>query len=53
MPETGTVQLTANFIILDDGTFLDVDTNRVAWSVGLGPLGGIDAAGLATAGVVT
>ena len=53
MPETGTVQLTANFIILDDGTLLDVDANSVAWSVADGPLAGIDAAGLATAGVVT
>lgn len=49
--ETGTVQL-SGVATMDDGTLLNVDAASVAWSVLSGPLTGIDAAGLATAGVV-
>ncbi|HCN27959.1 MAG TPA: hypothetical protein DIT64_04075 [Verrucomicrobiales bacterium] len=49
--ETATVQLGARQS-LDDATFLAVAANSVAWSVVSGPVSGISAGGLATAGVV-
>ena len=38
--------------LLDDATFLAVPAPSVVWSVASGPLTGIDASGLATAGIV-
>lgn len=38
--------------LLDDGTALVLDPNRVAWSVTSGPVAAISSAGLATAGAV-
>ncbi len=49
--ETATVQLGA-WQALDDATFLAVPAANVAWSVASGPLTGISAGGLATAGIV-
>ena len=49
--EGTTLQLAA-WQVLDDATFLAVPATSVAWSVQSGPLTGIDANGLATAGIV-
>jgi hypothetical protein len=49
--ETETLQLDAR-LLLDDTTFLTADAAAVDWSVQSGPLTGIDAAGVATAGPV-
>lgn len=49
--ETATDQLAA-WQALDDGTFLAVLANAVAWSVVSGPLTSVNANGLATAGLV-
>ena len=49
--ETTTDQLAA-WQALDDATFLAVPAASVAWSVASGPLTGISAAGVATAGIV-
>jgi hypothetical protein len=49
--ETATLQLAA-WQLLDDATFLAVPATSVAWVVVSGPLTGIDASGLATAGTV-
>jgi hypothetical protein len=49
--ETATRQLDAAQL-LDDATTLAVPAASVAWSVAGGPLTGIDASGLATAGIV-
>jgi hypothetical protein len=49
--ETATLQLAA-WQLLDDATFLAVPATAVAWSVLSGPIAGIDASGLATAGAV-
>ena len=49
--ETATDQL-AGWQLLDDATFLAVPAAGVAWSVVSGPLTGISASGLATAGTV-
>ena len=49
--ETATLQLAA-WQVLDDATFLAVPAASVVWSVANGPLTGISASGLATAGVV-
>ena len=49
--EGDTAQLAA-WQALDDGTFLAVRVNSVAWSVAAGPLTGVDFRGLATAGLV-
>jgi hypothetical protein len=49
--ETATLQLAA-WQLLDDATFLSVPAAFVAWSVVSGPITGIDASGLATAGPV-
>ena len=49
--ETATDQLAA-WQTLDDATFLAVPAASVAWSVASGPLTGISAGGLATAGTV-
>ena len=49
--EGTTLQLAA-WQLLDDGSFLAVNANAVLWSVVGGPLTGISAAGLASAGVV-
>ncbi len=49
--ETATVQLAA-WRALDDATFLTVPAASVAWSVQSGPLTGISAGGVATAGIV-
>ncbi len=49
--EGGTLQLSAAQL-LDDATTLAVPANSISWSVAAGPLTGIDAGGLATAGLV-
>ena len=49
--ENATVQLSAIFV-LEDGSFSTVPATDVAWSVLTGPLTGITAGGLATAGTV-
>jgi hypothetical protein len=49
--EGGTLQLSAGQL-LDDATTLAVPANSITWSVAAGPLTGIDASGLATAGLV-
>lgn len=49
--EGGTLQLGA-MVVFDDSTLLAPAPASVAWSVAAGPLTGIDAAGLATAGLV-
>ena len=49
--ENATDQLSA-YLALDDGTFLTAPRADVAWSVVSGPLTGINANGLATAGAV-
>jgi hypothetical protein len=49
--EGATLQLGA-WQLLDDATFLAVPATSVAWSVQSGPLTGIDANGLASAGLV-
>ena len=49
--ETATLQLSVRQA-LDDATFLAVPAASVAWSVASGPLTGISAGGLATAGLV-
>ncbi len=49
--ETTTDQLGA-WQLLDDATFLAVPAASVTWSVASGPLTGISASGLATAGIV-
>ena len=49
--EGATDQLAA-WQALDDATFLAVPATSVAWSVASGPLTGISASGLATAGIV-
>ena len=49
--ETATDQFAA-WQLLDDATFLAVPAASVAWSVAGGPLTGINANGLATAGIV-
>ena len=49
--ETATDQLAA-WLALDDATFLAVPAASVAWSVQSGPLTGISAASVATAGIV-
>lgn len=49
--EGGTRQLSASQL-LDDATTIAVNTSAVAWSVASGPLTSINAAGLATAGIV-
>ena len=49
--ETGTLQLAA-WQLLDDATFLATDPNAVTWSVVSGPITGVSASGLATAGPV-
>ncbi len=49
--EGGSRQL-AVAALLDDGSLLALAPGEVAWSVASGPLDGIDAAGLATAGLV-
>ncbi len=48
----GTTDQLAAWQALDDATFLAVPAASVAWSVASGPLTGISAAGLATAGIV-
>ena len=48
----GTTDQFAAWQALDDATFLAVPTASVAWSVASGPLTGISASGLATAGIV-
>jgi hypothetical protein len=48
----GTTDQLAAWQALDDATFLAVPAASVAWSVASGPLGGISAAGVATAGIV-
>ena len=48
----GTTDQLAAWQTLDDATFLAVPSASVAWSVASGPLTGISAAGLATAGIV-
>ncbi len=48
----GTTDQLAAWQALDDATFLAVPTASVAWSVQSGPLTGISAGGLATAGLV-
>jgi hypothetical protein len=49
--EGGTLQLSAGQL-LDDATQLAVPASSVAWSVAAGPLTGINASGVATAGIV-
>jgi hypothetical protein len=49
--ETATLQLAA-FQQLDDASFIAVNANHVTWSVVSGPITGISASGLATAGMV-
>lgn len=49
---TGAQLLLRATLLLDDGTTLLLDPNRVAWSVVSGPMTGIGPAGLATAGAV-
>ncbi len=49
--EGGTFQLSAK-LLFDDDTTTPLDANAIAWSLSSGPLSGIDAAGLATAGLV-
>ena len=49
--ETATLQFAA-WQLLDDATFLATDANSVAWGVVSGPVTGISASGLATAGAV-
>ncbi len=49
--ETATLQLAA-WQLLDDASLLAVSANSVAWGVVSGPITGISAAGLATAGTV-
>ena len=48
----GTTDQLAAWQTLDDATFLAVPAASVAWSVASGPLTGISAAGVATAGIV-
>src|SRR5258707_1189628 len=48
----GTTDALAAWQALDDATFLAVPATGVAWSVASGPLTGISAAGLVTAGIV-
>ncbi len=49
--ESGTRQLSA-VQLLDDATTLTLSSSSVTWSVAAGPLTSIDAAGVATAGIV-
>ena len=49
--ETATLQLAA-WHLLDDATFLAVSAGSVTWGVTSGPITGISAGGIATAGVV-
>lgn len=49
--ESDTIQLGAQFV-LNDATFLAIPATNVTWSVLNGPLTGISAGGLATAGIV-
>jgi hypothetical protein len=49
--ETGTRQFSAN-LLLDDGTRTVLPATSIVWSIQGGPLDGIDANGLATAGPV-
>ena len=48
----GTTDQLAAWQALDDATFLAVPAASVAWSVASGPLTGVNAGGLATAGIV-
>ncbi len=50
---TGTQLLLTATQLLDDGTTLVLDPNRVTWSVTSGPVAAISTAGIATAGAVT
>ena len=49
--ESATLQLAA-WQLLDDASFLAVNASAVSWSITSGPLSGISAAGLASAGLV-
>ena len=51
LPEGGSILLGAS-LVMDDATRQPIASTSVAWSVLSGPLSGIDAAGLASAGTV-